>query len=122
MSPPSSWAPTREFHLPFFFNDPATTEIYALPLPAALPISPLLTNGRPRRWVLPLIDSELPIGIVIWPPLPVKRGIVPAGPEVARLHRILPEAWSMPPVMLSTPAVGVPLKLAGPLVMFIVPA
>src|SRR3712207_6986830 len=38
----------------FFFNDPAPTEIYTLPLPAALPISerdvgPLAPPQQPRR-------------------------------------------------------------------------
>src|SRR5688572_33005094 len=34
------------FHLIFFFNDTATTEIYTLSLHDALPIS----NGAPRTW------------------------------------------------------------------------
>src|SRR5437762_10762256 len=41
-------------HLPlsfalFFFNDPATTEIYTLSLHDALPISPAATMGRGRK-------------------------------------------------------------------------
>src|SRR3712207_7638793 len=36
----------------FFFNDPATTEIYTLPLPAALPISRRTpSRAHPRRRV-----------------------------------------------------------------------
>src|SRR5258706_104050 len=43
-------------HFFFFFNDPATTEIYPLPLHDALPISAELTTAMPvqggfYRWV-----------------------------------------------------------------------
>src|SRR3990172_6827568 len=37
------------FFLFFFFNDTPTTEIYTLPLPAALPISPPSTVPGPSR-------------------------------------------------------------------------
>src|SRR3954464_5610953 len=47
----------------FFFNDPATTEIYTLPLPDALPIS--ARHGEPRRRNVHVHDPDaLPLQIV----------------------------------------------------------
>src|SRR5438105_11322512 len=43
----------------FFFNDPATTEIYTLSLHDALPISDLL--GVPRPWRERLFHGQLPL-------------------------------------------------------------
>src|SRR2546430_11209489 len=44
----------------FFFNDPATTEIYTLPLHGALPIYEALTTADPTRDARPFI---IPTGV-----------------------------------------------------------
>src|SRR3712207_7172495 len=61
-------APIREYHMVFFFNDTATTEIYTLSLHDALPISasihdtcePISPCGtRPVKMNLPSPDARL---------------------------------------------------------------
>src|SRR5258708_22586850 len=68
--------------LVFFFNDPAPTEIYPLPLPDALPICPCATSATPRptrRGQRPTTYARSPASAPPWPRVSPPQASPPTG-------------------------------------------
>src|SRR2546422_5752138 len=70
----------------FFFNDPATTEIYPLSLHDALPICSQTVDGSWER--LEELDTDEPLEVGEDEPLPLKRSEEHTSELQSRLHLV----------------------------------